>query len=211
MTKTSAPASRAWSMRLPPAPPQTATVLIVASEVASDTESAGCAWEYLADSRSERVQRRCGGEPSDASKPGFGIERRGVLNAEDRGESVVNATISDVGVRVRAEEPDVGADQVMDDRALPTVADAVHGRQEQWVVRHNQVGLPLERLHNDSRMRVHREQHLLYAGVEASADQTNCVPLFGQLWRVLRVECRDDVAQHQRVARQCGRYSARFV
>jgi hypothetical protein len=103
-----------------------------------------------------------------------------------------------VGVGVRHEQADAGADEPVHHAALGIVGGhAVHRRQQQRVVGDDQVDTALDRLVDDGRRRVDREEHRPDRLRRVAAHQPDGVPGLGEGRVVPGVQGGDDVGERR--------------
>jgi hypothetical protein len=152
-------------------------------------------------------------QPADAAEAATGAwsthlpgrggpdERRDGCEAERPGEGVRHPGIRDISVGMRDIEGDATGQQRVDDPAFWCGGGhAVHAAQEKRVVRHHQIGPPLDGLGGDAAHRIHGEENPLYAHGRVTADQANRIPWLGPRRLVKLVEAPDGVgkARHRR-------------
>ena len=137
------------------------------------------------------------------------LQRRGIAQPDQVGECRRNAVAGHIGVGVRVEQGDTGADERRDDTPL-RVGHGQEGRaaQEQRVVSdHHVVGdaVPVgsrDGLLGNSRGGIEREENRTHGGCRVTDDEPDAVPRLGGSRRVPRLHEGHDVADSPL---RCGR------
>ncbi len=126
-----------------------------------------------------------------------GLQRHRVAHAEGGGQGVVDPVVGGaVGVGVRHEEPDAGADQPVHHPALGVVGGhPVHRGEQQGVVGDHQVHPALDGLVHHGVGRVDGEQHGVHRLGGVTAHQADGVPVLGEGWVVPGLHRGDDLGQ----------------
>ena len=186
--------------------------------VAADEETGGTRRQHGCHVVCEGSERGFvdGADASEANLVSLGVgstrlQRRGIAQPDQVSERRRDAVAGHIGVGVRVEKGDTGADERRDDAPL-RVGHGQEGRaaQKQWVVSdHHVVGdaVPVgscDGLLGNSRGGIEREENRTHGGCRVADDEPDAVPRLGGSRRVPRLHEGHDVANGPGGGRDSG-------